>query len=431
MLKTDTPPCFQIRRQHLLRSEPEACFIFFGSEEDSSIHDHSFRQNADFQYLTGFDEPGAILVLASGKSYLFVQDRDERQEIWTGELYGTERAKSVFGMDESHRVSEFESKLDAILQDAKKIFFELGKNAKHDSRIMKTLQSAIRHRGRGRFGNPPIHDPSFLLSNLRAVKDSHEIELMKKACSATARAHVHLLKTVKAGMSEFDAANEFQYQVFKKGCTNLGYAPIFASGMNATTLHYNRNNDILLPGNLLLVDAAGEVGGYTSDLTQTFPISRSFSLEQREVYQAVLDVNREITRMAAPGISYRALHSKSVELITEKLISLGVLEGDLKDLVHTGAYRPYYPHGVGHYLGLDVHDAGIYHERGEDFLLRPGMVLTNEPGLYFRDRGSKFSGIGVRIEDDLLITDQGCEVLTQELPREIEEIEALRASAHE
>jgi Xaa-Pro aminopeptidase len=198
--------------------------------------------------------------------------------------------------------------------------------------------------------------------------------------------------------------------------------------MNAMTLHYNRNNDALFPGDLLLVDAAGAVEGYTSDLTQTFPISAHFTQEQRDVYQAVLDVNREITRMAAPGVSYRALHSRSVELITEKLLSLAVLEGDLRELVHTGAYRPYYPHGVGHYLGLDVHDAGIYHERGEDFLLRPGMVLTNEPGLYFRDRGSRFFGIGVRIEDDLLITEGGCEVLTRELPREIDAIEALRAS---
>ena len=430
MLKTDTPSCYQDRRQHLMRCEPEACFIFFGNEEDASIHYQSFRQSADFHYLTGFDEPGAILVLAAGKSHLFVQDRDEKQEIWTGELYGAERAKAVFRVEEAYRSVEFDSKLDAILQDSKMIFFELGKNAKQDARVMKALQSAIRHRGRGRFGNSPIHDPSFLLSNLRAVKDSHEIELMKKACSATAQAHVHLLKTVKAGMGEFDAANEFQYQVFKKGCTRLGYAPIFASGMNATTLHYNRNNDVLLPGNLLLVDAAGEVGGYTSDLTQTFPISKTFSPEQREVYRAVLDVNQEITKMAAPGISYRALHSKSVELITEKLLSLGVLQGDLRELVHTGAYRPYYPHGVGHYLGLDVHDAGIYHEKGDDFLLRPGMVLTNEPGLYFRDPSSKYFGIGVRIEDDLLITEKGCEVLTHELPREIEEIEALRASAY-
>jgi Xaa-Pro aminopeptidase len=413
----------------LMQSEPDACFVFFGSEQDAALHYHSFRQSADFHYLTGFDEPGAILVLAQGKSHLFVQDRDEAQEIWTGELYGTDRAKSVFMVDESHRLSGFDSKLDSLLAGAKSVFYELGKNPLQDARILKSLQSAARHRGRGRFGQIPIRDPSLLLSLHRSVKDSMEIELIRRACSATAMAHVHLLKTVKAGMGEFDAANEFQYQVFRNGCSRLGYAPIFASGTNATTLHYNRNNEPLLAGELLLVDAAGEVEGYTADLTQTFPVSSRFSVEQKEVYQAVLDVNRAITRMAAPGVSYRALHSRSVELMTEKLVSLGVLQGEVKDLIHQGAFRTYYPHGLGHYLGLDVHDAGIYHEGGEDFLLRPGMVLTNEPGLYFRSAGSRYSGIGVRIEDDLLITGSGCEVLTAEVPREIEEIEALRAAA--
>ena len=429
MLKTSTPPCFADRRRRLMQSAPGGAFIFFGNDEESS-HYRIFRQSADFHYLTGFDEPGAILVLAGGKSHLFVQDRDEKQEIWTGELYGAARAKLVFGVDEAHRVLEFESRLDSLLKDAGSIHFQLGRNPGHDTRILKALQAAIRHRGRGRFGNAPVHDPSLELSRMRAIKDAHEIELMRKACSATAQAHAHLLKTVRAGMTEFEAAAEFQYRVFKGGCTGLGYAPIFASGMNATTLHYNRNNEILQPGDLLLVDAAGEVDGYTSDLTQTFPVSAVFSAEQREIYEAVLDVNREIARMAAPGVSYRALHSRSVELITGKLLSLGVLQGDAKELIHTGAYRAYYPHGLGHYLGLDVHDAGIYHEGDEDFLLRPGMVLTNEPGLYFRAPGSRYSGIGVRIEDDLLITDQGCEVLTRELPRDAAGIEELRSIAN-
>jgi len=253
---------------------------------------------------------------------------------------------------------------------------------------------------------------------------------MRKACSATAKAHLHLLKRVKAGMTEFDAANEFQYWLFKHGCTDFGYAPIFASGHNATTLHYVRNNDILKHGDLLLVDAAGEFGGYTADLTQTFPVSGNFSSEQKRVYQAVLNVNREITSMARPGVNYRSLHSRSVELLTEALLSLGVLSGDLRENINSQSYRPYFPHGLGHYLGLDVHDVGIYHEAGRDFELKPGMILTNEPGLYFRDRGNPYFGIGVRIEDDLLITDSGAEVLTHETPRDLEAIEALRTIAN-
>ncbi|NDG83856.1 MAG: aminopeptidase P family protein, partial [Proteobacteria bacterium] len=304
MLKAGTPPCFADRRRQLMQSAPEGCFIFFGNEEGAS-HYRAFRQSADFHYLTGFDEPGAILVLVESKSHLFVQDRDEKQEIWTGELYGPERAKRVFGMDEAHRVLEFDSKLDFLLKNAKTVHFQLGRDSKQDSRILKALQTAVRHRGRGRFGNAPVHDPSLALSRMRAMKDSHEIELMRKACSVTARAHEHLLRCVRPGMTEFEAAAEFQYRVFKGGCTELGYAPIFASGINATTLHYNRNNDVLRAGSLLLVDAAGEVEGYTSDLTQTFPVSSSFSPEQRGIYEAVLAVNREITRMAAPGVGYR------------------------------------------------------------------------------------------------------------------------------
>ncbi len=269
-------------------------------------------------------------------------------------------------------------------------------------------------------------DPSPLLAELRVIKDELELSFLRKACSATAKAHLQVLKRVKPGMTEFDAQNEFQYQVFKNGCTSLGYGPIFAAGYNATTLHYVRNNEVLKHGDLLLIDAAGEVNSYTSDLTQTFPISGSFSPEQKQVYEQVLQVNREITRMIKPGINYRSLHSHSVQMLTEALLSLGVLEGDLESNVSTHRYRKYFPHGLGHYLGLDVHDVGIYHERGRDFDLKAGMVLTNEPGLYFRERGNGFFGIGVRIEDDILVTATGSEVLTHELPRDVDAIENIR-----
>jgi Xaa-Pro aminopeptidase len=431
MLKTDVSQRYAERRSRLMSLAPDACFVFLGATDaEASVHRHPFRQSSDFFYLTEFDEPGAILVLCGGKSFLFVSDRDESQEIWTGERYGAERAADVFRVDGACRLIDFDSKLDLFLKDSKTVYFSLGGSVEQDTRILKAIQNSSRHRGRGRFGNLPIHDPRPHLSVLRSEKDELEIERMRKACSATAKAHLHLLKRVKAGMTEFDAANEFQYWLFKSGCTDLGYAPIFASGFNATTLHYVRNNDTLKHGDLLLVDAAGEFGGYTADLTQTFPVSGTFSPEQRKIYQAVLDVNREITRMARPGMNYRSLHSRSVELLTEALLSLGVLQGDLRENVNTQAYRPYFPHGLGHYLGLDVHDVGIYHEAGRDFDLRPGMILTNEPGLYFRERGTPFFGIGVRIEDDLLITSTGAEVLTHETPRDLEAIEALRTIAN-
>jgi Xaa-Pro aminopeptidase len=431
MLKTSVPPAFSERRRKLMSQAPEACFVFFGANEShAGAYRGPFRQDSDFYYLTGFDEPGAALVLCGGKSHLFVLDRIESEEIWSGERYGIERAKAVFGVDESHRMVEFDSKFDLLVADATEVYYTLGRDFRMDERVLGLMARASRHRGKGRFGNLPIHDPMPHLAVLRSVKDADEIELLRRACSATAKAHLHLLKRVKAGMSEFDAQNEFQYWAYKNGCTDMGYAPIFASGFNATTLHYNRNNEVLKHGDLLLVDAGGEAGGYTADLTQTFPVSGTFSAEQRKIYQAVLSVNQEITRMVRPGVNYRALHARSVELITEHLLSLGILTGDLKENVNTHTYRPHYPHGLGHYLGLDVHDAGIYQERGRDFELQPGMVLTNEPGLYFRERGSPFFGIGVRIEDDLLVTEKGVEVLTRELPREIDAIESLRTIAN-
>jgi Xaa-Pro aminopeptidase len=428
MLKSTVPGVHRERRLRLLASAPDACFIFFGAQEvvrSNSTH-FPFRQDSDFLYLTGFDEPGAILVLVDGKSHLFLLERDETREIWDGERYGLDRAQTVFGFDETHPVHEFYSRLDTLLTDATSVRTTLGGDAERDQALLKALHGAARFRGKGRFGHLPVQSPLAELSELRSVKDEVELGLIRKACKATVKAHSDVLRKVRSGMTEFDAFVEFQYTLLRQGCSELGYGPIFASGFNATTLHYTRNNEMLKEGDLFLIDAAGECEGYTADLTQTFPISRQFQPAQARVYEQVLQVNREITAMIKPGVSYRELHSRSVECLTESLLSLGVLEGNAKELVLTGAYRKYYPHGVGHYLGLDVHDAGIYHERGQDFLLKPGMVLTNEPGLYFRDSGPYF-GIGVRIEDDILVTDSGSEVLTSGLPRTVAEIESVRS----
>jgi Xaa-Pro aminopeptidase len=428
MLKTSVPGVHRERRLRLSASEPEACFVFFGNREvvrSNSTH-FPFRQDSDFLYLTGFDEPEAVLVMVAGRSHLFVLERNETREIWDGERYGLDRARSIFGFDETHPVQEFHSKLEELLVDATSIRTTLGLDVERDRALLKTIHAANRFRGKGRFGHLPIHSPLPELSEMRSVKDSLELASIRKACRATVRAHLEVLRKVRSGMTEFDAFIEFQYTLLRQGCSELGYGPIFASGFNATTLHYTRNNDLLKEGDLFLIDAAGECDGYTADLTQTFPVSRAFQPAQARVYEQVLNVNREITAWIKPGVSYRELHARSVDLLTESLLALGVLSGDLKELVASGAYRKYYPHGVGHYLGLDVHDAGIYQERGRDFQLQPGMVLTNEPGLYFRDPGP-YSGIGIRIEEDILVTETGSEVLTAGLPRTIEEIESVRS----
>ena len=437
MLKTSVPKNFKHRRESLMALDPEACFVFFGSNEVIRNNDSHFpfRQNANFFYLTEYDEPGAILVLVAGKSHLFVLERDLNRELWDGERYGVERAKSVFQVEHSYLVTEFYSKFDELLTHANKVFYTLADEtvpnfAARDQRVLTAIHHASRFRGKGSFGHLPVHDPMTMLAQLRVIKDEYELTQIRKACSISARAHVQIMKRVKVGMTEFEAQAEWQYFAFKNGCTELGYTPIFASGANATTLHYNRNNETLKHGDLLLVDAGAEIGNYTADITQTFPLSSKFSPEQRKIYEKVLEVNREITRMIKPGVTYRALHTKSTEMATEALLSLGVLTGSVQENLETHTYRKYYPHGLGHYLGLDVHDAGLYSERGVDFELKAGMILTNEPGLYFRDGGSPYSGIGVRIEDDILITEKGADVLTWELPRDIDTIENLRGTAN-
>lgn len=408
--------------------DSEATFIFFGANEVVRNDDshYPFRQESNFYYLTEFDEPGAALVLSRGESTLFLLDHDPEMETWTGERYGIERAKMVFNVDQTESIKKFYMKLDELLRGAKRVYFRLDGNVSQNMRVMEAIQRGSRHVGKGSHGALPVQDPSALVARMRMVKDDSELALMRKACSITARAHLHLLKTVRAGMTEFEACAEFQHFLYKNGCTDMGYNPIFAGGNNATTLHYVRNNKVLKAGELLLVDAAGEVDWYTADITQTFPVSKRFSPDQRKVYEKVLGVNRAITSMIKPGITYRELHHRSCELITDALLSLGVLTGSLNENIEQKTYRKYYMHGLGHFLGLDVHDAGIYDHRGSDVPLEAGMVMTNEPGLYFRDLKGPFGGIGVRIEDDILITANGSEVLTKELVRDADQIETLR-----
>jgi len=428
MLKQSVSPRFKARRTELMKKDSGACFVFFGAEElirNYSVH-FPFRQHSNFHYLTSFDEPGAALVLVNGESHLFVLERNESQEIWDGERYGVDRAAKVFNTDFSHSIREFNQKLPELLRGANRVYYLLNdreciRPADRDQRVLKLIYEAIPFRGKGNLGNLPLLDPTPLLAELRVLKDAEEIALIRKACSVSAQAHRHLLKITKPGMLESDLETEFQYFVRKHGLVQLGYNPIVAGGMNATTLHYVRNNEALKEGDLVLVDAGAENELYTADITQTFPVGATFFQAQKVVYEKVLEVNREVIRMAKPGVSYRTLHSESVKMLTEGLKSLGVV------LSEQESYRAYFPHGLGHYLGLDVHDAGIYHEQGKDYLLKPGMMMTNEPGLYFRGSETEYQGIGVRIEDDLLITENGCENLTHELPRTVEEIEALKS----
>jgi Xaa-Pro aminopeptidase len=419
---------YRNRRNALQSYDPDGCFVFFGAVEkirNNNAH-YPFRQDSHFYYLTEFTESSAALVLLDGKSYLFVQDRIPDQELWTGERYGVDRARDLFGMDAAFSIKDLDAKLEEWLSQPKRIYFTLGLNDEQDQRFLKVLQLARRHSGSGRHSQLGVLDPTTWLAQMRMTKDDLELSKMRQATQITVAAHRHLIQITKPGMTEADLHREFQYVTSKNGGTDLGYQPIVASGWNATTLHYVDNNEVLKDGDLLLIDAGAEVDYYTADVTQTFPIGKSFSKAQAEIYNRVLSVNRSITAMMVPGTTYRTLHQHSVRLITDHLLSLGILSGKLEDLIQNKAYRPYYPHGVGHHLGLDVHDAALYDDRGRDFELKAGMVLTVEPGLYFRNPDSPYYKIGVRIEDDVLITEKGPEVLTAGMPRDVDAIEALK-----
>jgi Xaa-Pro aminopeptidase len=431
MLKTRIDFDHRTRRQALMANDSDATFVFFGASEvkRNDDVDYPFRQDSTFYYLTGFDEPGAALVLSRGESYLFVRDRDLNSEIWEGERYGTERAKTIFEMDQAESIRSFYLKLEELIAGTKRVYVQLTPGTGRTTQLLEVVAKASKLQGKGAHGMLPVMDPAAFLAKMRVIKDPAEQKQMRRICELSAQAHLHLLKTVRPGMSEQQAAAEFQYFLMSNGATDLGYGPIFAGGKNATTLHYVRNNENLNLGDLLLVDAAGELDHYTADITQTFPVGRAFSVEQKTVYEHVLHVNRAIAALVKPGVTYRQLHQKSCELVTEALMDLGVLQGKLSELVEKKEYRKFYMHGLGHFLGLDVHDAGIYDHHGVDVKLEPGMILTNEPGLYFRDATSPYAGIGVRIEDDLLVTETGAENLTASLLREPREIENLREQA--
>lgn len=425
---------YKTRREKLQQIDSKAAFLFFGNVEQVRNDDvtFSFRQESSFYYLTGFTEPHAILLLVEGKSYMWVQPKNLEREVWEGERYGKDQTKELFEIDETFELqsrSEFLSQLEKLLVQTKKIYYTLGKTTKNDELMVDLLKALAQKKGRGHHSLPALYDPTALLAKLRMVKDEAELKKIKQAVSISVNAHTHLMNIARAGLNEADLAREFYYEILKQGGSDLGYPSIVASGKGATTLHYVKNNAPLKENELVLIDAGGEYQYYTADITHTFPIGKKFSEAQKKVYQKVLSVNQEITQMIKPGVTYQALQEHTVNQLTEALLSLGILQGTLEENVKNKTYRKYYMHGVGHHLGLDVHDTSLYDEDGVQIKLEAGMVLTNEPGLYFRDEGNEYSGIGVRIEDDILVTPHGSENLSKDLPREMNEIENIRAQA--
>lgn len=394
--------------------------------------DHEYRPDSDFYYLTGFAEPGAVAVLTphAEPSYrLFVRPRDPEQEVWVGKRAGVEGAVSEYGADEAHSVEDVERWLPDLLEGAQVLYYALGKDEAFNQLVLDTLNAFRTKQRKGVYGPDALVDPSTLLHELRLHKAPDEIAMMRRAAEIAAEAHRQAMKACRPGLHEYELEAEIEYVFRKRGAIGPAYETIVGGGANGTILHYNSNQEVLRDGDLVLIDAGAEYGYYASDVTRTFPVNGRFTPPQRELYELVLRAQLEALALCRPGTGFRDPHNRAVEVLTEGMVELGWLSGDVAELVANEAYKAFYMHGTSHWLGMDVHDVGRYKRDEEWRPLEPGMVLTIEPGIYVAPGTAsvdeRYRGIGIRIEDDVLITDDGCEVLTSSVPKAVAEIEAL------
>ena len=432
-------------KEFMRRIERDSVAIIPAAREAVRSHDtnYRYRQNSDFFYLTGFEEPEAIAVIAPSrdkKFTLFVRPRDLDQEIWYGYRAGVEGAQRDYSADEAFTIDQFDAKLTEILDGPRVLYYAFGHtDSAIDQKIIQQL-TMMRESNRRPFEPPTtIVDPSTILHEMRVLKSAEEIEIMQRAADIAAEAHVEVMKSVRPGMMEFEVEAMVEAYFRKVGASGSSYTSIVGGGGNATILHYIDNKDELKDGDLLLLDAGAEYKGYASDITRTFPINGRFTDAQREIYDLVLKTQKSCIDMVRPGVRLEDLKTHSIELLTDGMVELGLLKGEPQTLIKETKYMQFYMHNLGHYLGIDVHDAGKYYFKGESRPAEAGMVMTIEPGLYIspdtsripegfnKDIPAKYLGIGVRIEDDVLVTENGARVLTHKVPKDREEIEALMA----
>ena len=421
-------------KEFLQRMAPNSVAIIPGAHDTTRSNDthYRFRQDSDFFYLTGFEEPDSIAVIkpAADKKYtLFVRPRDPEREIWDGRRAGVEGAQSEFGADESFPIAEFEAKLADFLDGVEVLYYRLGSDRDLDDNIVNEI---ARMRSLNR---KPIHppqtivDPATIIHEMRVLKSPDEIAIMQTAADIAAEAHCEAMKAAQPGMQEYQIEALIEQIFRKRGASGPAYTSIVGAGPNATVLHYINNDGELHDGDLLLVDAGAEYKGYASDITRTFPINGRFSKPQREIYDLVLKAQMACVELVRPGTTHDQLKQRSIEILTEGMVELGLLQGKPEELIKEKKHEKFYMHGLGHMLGIDVHDVGRYYYGKESRALEPGVVMTVEPGIYIspdtKDVPEQYLGIGVRIEDDVLCTENGPRVLTHKVPKHAEEIEAL------
>ncbi len=430
---------FADRRRRLLERMGSGIAVIPTAGEKLRNRDTPYPYRADsyFHYLTGFPEPEAVLVLVAGdapQSILFCREHDPEREIWDGYRHGPEGAKESFGLDAAHPIGKLDELLAQLLADQPSLWFSLGHDAAWDTRIAATL-NAVRAQSRaGKRAPADIRDVRAALDEMRLVKDAHEVGLLRRAADISAGAHIRAMRAAAPGRYEYELEAELLHEFRRHGCQYPAYTPIVAAGANACVLHYVENDRRIADGELVLIDAGGELDGYASDITRTFPANGRFSGPQADIYDLVLDAQTAAIAAIKPGATFMAPHEAAVKVLAQGMIDMKLLEGSLDAVIETETYKRFYMHRTGHWMGIDVHDAGEYKKAEAWCPLVPGMVLTVEPGCYIRpadDVPPAFWNIGVRIEDDALVTAAGCEILTHAAPKQIADIEALmRDAAH-
>lgn len=425
---------YKERRDRLLEMMDEGVAVLSTATMQARSNDteYPFRPNSDFYYLTGFSEDNSILVLCKKadrcKSVLFVQQKVPEMELWTGERLGVESAKKQFEVDEVYAVDSFEEQMKELMKEQTLLYFDLFSDSALYDELRSMAKTMLHTRGVTR--SPRTYsDITKLTQQMRLIKSEEEIALITKALSITEAAHHHAMKVCRVGMMEYQLQAEYEYTFKKEGAYSDAYTTIIAGGNSANTLHYIKNDQPLKEGELVLVDAGCEYGFYASDITRTYPVNGRFTPEQKAIYNMVLEVQLKVIAAIKPGGSKKALQAYSEKLLTEGMVKFGILEGVTEELIKEKAHKKYFPHGIGHWMGLDVHDPCPYSDdKGEELLFAEGMVLTIEPGLYLPQDDvnvpEKYRGIGIRIEDNILVSKEGCTNLSAGIAKSVEEIEA-------
>ncbi len=425
------------RRRHLASRMNKGVAIIPTAPERVRNRDsyYSYRFDSYFYYLTGFTEPEAVLVIVANanektepKHILFCRDKDLEQEIWNGFRYGPAAAREAFGFDEAYSIFKLDEMLPKVLENQPAVFCALGHDTEWDTRVTGWI-NRVRQRARNGVTAPgQIHDIRLLLDEMRLFKSAEELQIMRRAAEISAGAHRRAMRETKPGKFEYEVEAGLLHEFRTHGAQAPAYTSIVAGGANACVLHYVENNARLKDDDLLLIDAGCELDGYASDITRTFPVDGRFSPAQKDLYQLVLAAQTEAIAAVRPGNAWNAPHEAALRILARGFIDFGLCRGSVDQVLQSEDYKRFYMHRTGHWLGLDVHDAGEYKVDGEWRPLRPGMTLTVEPGCYVRpadDVPQHFWNIGIRIEDDVAVTEGGCEVLTSAAPKTVAEIEEL------